>query len=115
MSRLMTTGNIYVVEMTTRWSTPLLTRRIRPLRSERPAGRGRLSALFRSGDGYPADGGAPLILADDLDSPPISPIIDGRALCLDRARHAGTPDLGARQRDADRWGNLQNLACRAVG
>ncbi len=62
-------GNIYVVEMTTRWSTPLLTRAFDLYDPNAPPDAGGYPRFSGRVTAYPANGGAPLILADDLDTP----------------------------------------------
>ena len=62
-------GNIYVVEMTTRWPTPPLTHDFDLYDPNGPPDDGGYPRFSGRVSEYPADGRAPLILADDLDAP----------------------------------------------
>ncbi len=63
------TGNVYVVEMTTRWATPLLTDAFDLYDPNAPPDDGGYPRFSGRVTEYPASGGAALILADDLDTP----------------------------------------------
>ncbi len=62
-------GNIYTVEMTTRWATPPLTDAFDLYDPDAPPDAGGYPRFSGRVTEYPADGSAPLILADDLDTP----------------------------------------------
>ncbi len=62
-------GNIYAVEMTTRWATPPLTDAFDLYDPAAPPDAGGYPRFSGRVTEYPADGSAPLILADDLDTP----------------------------------------------
>ena len=62
-------GNIYVVEMTTRWATPLLTDAFDLYDPNAPPDAGGYPRFSGRVTRYSAEGGAALILADDLDEP----------------------------------------------
>lgn len=63
------TGNIYVLEMTTRWATPLLTDAFDLYDPNAPPDAGGYPRFSGRVTRYAADGGDPVILADELDAP----------------------------------------------
>src|SRR5690606_38527499 len=62
-------GNVYVVEMTTRWATPTLTDAFDLYDPAAPPDAGGYPRFSGRVTAYLANGGAPVILADDLDAP----------------------------------------------
>lgn len=62
-------GNIYGVQMTTRWPTPPLMHDFNLYDPNAPPDDGGYPRFSGRVTEYPVDGGAPLILADDLDAP----------------------------------------------
>ena len=62
-------GNIYTLEMTTRWATPPLTDAFDLYDPAAPPDAGGYPRFSGRVTEYPANGGVPLILADDLDAP----------------------------------------------
>lgn len=62
-------GSRYVLEMTTRWATPPLTDQFDLFDPDAPPDPGGYERFSGRLTRYPADGGDPVILADDLDTP----------------------------------------------
>ncbi len=62
-------GNIYVVEMTTEWATPTLKYEFDLFDPDSPPDAGGYARYSGRVSLYPADGSAPVIVADDLDEP----------------------------------------------
>ncbi len=62
-------GNIYIVELTTRWATPPLTNAFDLYDPDAPPDAGGYPRFSGRVTRYAADGSDPLILADDLDTP----------------------------------------------
>jgi DNA-binding beta-propeller fold protein YncE len=96
-------GNIYVVELTTRWATPLLTDAFDLYDSNAPPDAGGYPRFSGRVTKYTSDGSAPLMVADDLDAPTNVTYYDG-ALYISTGQ--GTPGRPI-------WGG--NGATRIVG
>lgn len=62
-------GNIYVVEMTTEWPTPTLKYEFDLFSPDSPPDAGGYARYSGRVSLYPADGGEPVIVADNLDAP----------------------------------------------
>lgn len=82
-------GNLYVVEMTTQWPTTLLAYEFDVFDPDGVPDSGGYARFSGRLTLYPADGGAPVILADDLDAPTNITYHDG-ALYLSVGQ--GTPN-----------------------
>jgi hypothetical protein len=62
-------GNTYVVELTTEWSTPTVSYEFDLFSPDSPPDAGGYARFSGRVSLYPANGDAPVILADDLDAP----------------------------------------------
>lgn len=62
-------GNVFVVEMTTRWPTAMMPRRFPLHDPDAPPDAGGYARFTGRVTMYPADGGEPVVLADGLDCP----------------------------------------------
>ena len=62
-------GNIYVVELTTRWPTPMLTHEFDVFDRHGPPDAGGYARFSGRVTLYPSDGSAPIIVADNFDTP----------------------------------------------
>jgi hypothetical protein len=96
-------GNIFVVELTTWWATPVLTYSFDLYDPSGPPDPGGYARFTGQVTMYPVDGGEPIILADRLDAPTNITYHDGSLYVSVGQGTPGRPIWSRGERDHNRW------------